>query len=96
MIGREFKNRILALEFWRKMKSAYQVTFKTEHGGAVLRDLADFCHVFKTTEDPQHSRLSALREGRRQVFLRILHHLNLSQEQLSALYRDAINDSGEG
>lgn len=92
MIGREFRSRVASLEFWRKRKAAYQTAFTTQYGGVVLRDLADFCHFYKTTEAPQDERLSALREGRRQVFLRIMHHLNLSQEQLSALYRDVVNE----
>ncbi len=91
MIGREFRTRIAALEFWRRKKAAYQTTFRSDLGGVVLRDLADFCHAFRTTEDPVE-RLSAMREGRRQVFLRILHHLNLDVEQLSQLYRDTINE----
>jgi hypothetical protein len=95
MIGRRFVNEIAALEYWRRRKVAYQLTFKQGGGDAVLADLADFCHAFKTTEAPGNDRLSALREGRRQVWLRILHHLELTPAQLSALYRDIVNDTGD-
>lgn len=87
----EFTSRIAAIEFWRKKGAAYRTTFGAPFAGPVLRDLADFCHAFKTTESPDNERLSALREGRRQVFLRITHFMNLTPEQLSALYRDVIN-----
>lgn len=87
----EFKNRVAAIEYWRGKAAAYRTTFNSQYGPKVLRDLADFCHAFKTTESPENERLSALREGRRQVWLFIMHRLNLTPEQLSALYRDVIN-----
>lgn len=93
MIGQKFKNAIAALEFWRLKKRAYMTTFGGVYGNEVLADLADFCHAFKTTEAPgNNERLSALREGRRQVWLRIQHHLNLTSEQLATLYRSIVND----
>lgn len=96
MIGRAFKATLDALEYWRKRKGAYQTVFKSGYGNVVLADLADFCHAFKTTAPPGgDALLAAQREGRRQVFLRIQHHLNLSPQQLSVLYRDVVNDSGE-
>lgn len=96
MIGQRFKSAIAALEFWRTKKRAYATCFGGMYGNDVLADLADFCHAFKTTEAPGNDRLSALREGRRQVWLRIQHHMNLTPEQLATLYRAIINDaSGE-
>lgn len=92
MIGREFKSKFEAILYWRNRKASYQVVFNAPGAGArVLLDLADFCHAFKTTEAPGDDGLAKIREGRRQVFLRIQHHLNLSPEQLSVLYRDVIN-----
>lgn len=95
MIGRRFQQVLQAIEFWRRKKAAYQVAFTGNGGSEVLADLADFCHFFKTTAAPEDDRLAAMREGRRQVFLRIYHHLKLTPEQLSALYLDVIADNGE-
>lgn len=66
-------------------KRDYSLTFKQPAGQAVLYDLAKFCRADETCfhEDP---RLHAVLEGRREVFLRIQKHLNLTPEQLYALY----------
>lgn len=63
----------------------YQLAFKSPAGQAVLLDLAKFCRADETCfqEDP---RLHAVLEGRREVWLRIQKHLNLTPEQLYALY----------
>lgn len=47
----------------------------------VLKDLAKFCRAHKTTFNPD-SRAHAAIEGRREVWLRIQSHLNLSDDQL--------------
>lgn len=62
-------------------RTAYQLTFQGPHGEAVLDDLAKFCRAQASTfhEDP---RVHALMEGRREVWLRIAQHLNLTEEQL--------------
>jgi len=51
----------------------------------VLEDLAKFCRANESCfhEDP---RVHAALEGRREVWLRIQQHLNLTDEQLFALY----------
>lgn len=51
----------------------------------VLRDLAKFCRADKSCfhKDP---RAHAVLEGRREVWLRIQQHLQLTDEQLWALY----------
>lgn len=51
----------------------------------VLADLARFCRADKSTfhEDP---RLHAVMEGRREVWLRIQHHLKLSPDDLMKIY----------
>jgi hypothetical protein len=52
---------------------------------AVLKDLARFCRASETcfNEDP---RVHAVLEGRREVWLRIANHLNLSPQELLAIY----------
>lgn len=67
--------------FIRRRQSAYQTTFAGPVGELVLTDLAKFCRAYTTTfhEDP---RIAAMLDGRREVFLRIQQHLNLSNDQL--------------
>lgn len=51
----------------------------------VLDDLAGFCRAERTCWAPD-ARLHALLEGRREVYLRIKEHLELTPEQLLSLY----------
>lgn len=74
-----------ALDFLRRRKRAYQFCFGTPAGNEVLIDLAKFCRAIEPCwhDDP---RRHALLEGRREVFLRMTDHLNLTGEQLYQLY----------
>lgn len=63
----------------------YRVVFLAPAGQQVLHDLAKFCRANETTFDPD-PRIHAALEGRREVFLRITQHLNLSAEQMFDLY----------
>lgn len=69
----------------RARKSAYYTTFNTPIGQEVLKDLAKFCRAAESCfhKDP---RMHAVLEGRREVFLRIAQHLNLTTEQLFKVY----------
>lgn len=73
-----------AFDFLRGRKRNYQLAFGSPAGQAVLRDLAGFCRAAETCFD-QDQRIHAVLEGRREVWLRIERHLNLSSEQLFAL-----------
>lgn len=66
-------------------RHAYRTTFKGPLADAVLRDLARFCRAHTTTfhADP---RAHAVAEGRREVWLRIANHLQLTEAQLWELY----------
>lgn len=67
-------------------RQAYQMVFNREQGGdIVLQDLAKFCRAHESTYDPD-PRVHAVLEGRREVWLRICHHLDLNSEQLWQLY----------
>lgn len=58
------------------------------HGRAtddVLKDLAQFCRAHESTFHVEHSMSDRL-DGRREVWLRIANHLNLSEEQLWQIY----------
>lgn len=82
-------------EVWRKTveflggrSRSYQLTFSRTSPAAkiVLADIAKFCRANETCfhADP---RLHAVLEGRREVWLRITQHLNLTPEELYELYR---------
>jgi len=76
-----------AVEFLRQRSLSYRRVFDKDSQDAqrVLADLAKFCRAHESTfhADP---RLHAVMEGRREVWLRISQHLNLSTEELYALY----------
>jgi len=75
---------------WRKLrflagrKRAYQLTFGNAAGQAVLADLAVFCRGTRTCFHAD-ARLHAVAEGRREVLIRIMDHLHLTEAQLYAL-----------
>lgn len=80
----ELVDRIVA--YITRRKAAYQRTFPQNPAQQiVLADLARFCRAHQTTFHPD-PRIHAALEGRREVFLRIVNHLNLSTEQLLAIY----------
>lgn len=72
-------------------KSAYTLTFGDEPGQAVLQDLAKFC---RANESCFHAdqRLHALMEGRREVWLRIQQHLNLTDKELFSLFNPTMRN----
>lgn len=75
------------LNFLHGRKRAYVETFDNPGAGkAVLADLAKFCRAHTSTfhQDP---RIAAQLDGRREVWLRIQQHLQLTDEQLWDLFR---------
>lgn len=62
-------------------QTAYQVTFRSAQGEAVLADLAKFCRATESTFHPD-PRIEGRLDGRREVFLRITENLNLTQDEL--------------
>jgi hypothetical protein len=68
------------LEFLRLRKAAYQAL-----GEMARKDLERFCRGTKSCFDAD-PRVHALLEGRREVWLRVEQHLELTPEQLAALY----------
>lgn len=63
---------------------AYQTTFSTREGKEILADLAKFCRAGKTVFDTD-ARVTALLQGRQEVFLRIQQHLDLPFNDLYQL-----------
>lgn len=87
--GEMIKNPIETLfNFIRRRKYSYLNVFNPESmaGQEVLRDLAKFCRAKESCfhADP---RVHAVLEGRRETYLRIINHLNLTDEQLYELYK---------
>lgn len=66
-------------------RRAYQACFSGEPGKAVLEDLTQFCRGMKSTfsRDPYEM---AFREGRREVWLRIQSHLNITEDDIWSLF----------
>lgn len=65
----------------------YLVTFDKKNlaAQAVLKDLSVFCKANDSSFHPDQ-RVNAIYEGRREVWLRIQKHLNLSTEDLWEIY----------
>lgn len=78
----------------QQRKRAYATTFTGVNGDAVLKDLSRFCRANESCFHPD-PRVHAVMEGRREVWLRILEHLNLNEDQLYHIYthsRKVTND----
>lgn len=67
----------------KNRKIMYSQVFKKDEPATrkILSDLAKFCRANKTTYD-DNERKQHMLEGRREVFLRIINHLNLTHEEL--------------
>lgn len=74
-----------ALAFLKGRQSAYRATFLNPKGEEVLADLALFCRAHKSTAHPD-PHMAARLDGRREVWLRIQAHLQLSDEELWKLF----------
>jgi len=71
-----------AKDFIRGRQTAYMLVFKKDDIAvdAVLKDLAKFCKANKPCFH-EDARIHACFEGRREVFLRIMEHLNLTPDE---------------
>lgn len=78
--------------FIRRRVQAYKSVFsdpaKADDLEFVLRDLAHFCRAYAPTFD-LNPKLQDLKEGRREVFMRIMDYTRLSHEALYIKYTDA-------
>lgn len=81
------KEKIAAtLGFLKDRKKAYMLAFRSPAGQIVLKDLIMFCRGAETPAVPGDRDKTMLLLGRHEVFIRIQQHLNLSDEELFALY----------
>jgi hypothetical protein len=73
--------------YYQRRQIAYAQVFKTPspYVDEVMKDLAKFCRAHESTfhKDPQ---ISAVLEGRREVFLRIQENLKLNLEDIYRLH----------
>lgn len=83
-----------ARKFLSGRQDAYRATFNAPSAYLVLRDLAKFCRAHESTFHPEHSMSDRL-DGRREVWLRIQQHLQLTPEQLWELYGGSRPSSGD-
>lgn len=79
-------NEQAAFDIIRRRRHGYLNTFNKEDRFAreVLADLARFCRAADTTHHPDPT-LAATLNGRREVWLRIQNHLNLTEPELYEL-----------
>jgi hypothetical protein len=75
------------LEFLAYRKQSYQAVFMPgdQPAAVVLADLSKFCRAGMSTFHPD-PRIHALQEGRKEVWLRIAHHLNLTEEEMYYIF----------
>lgn len=72
----------------RYRRSSYQHTFNTPAGRKVLADLRRFCRADIPTADVNNERTTYLLEGRREVWLRLQSHLQLTDDEVYNLIED--------
>lgn len=74
-----------AKDFLFSRRQAYVAVFDNPQGDKVLKDLAKFCRAHESTVH-KDQRMTDILEGRREVWLRIQHHLKLKEDDLWELY----------
>ena len=77
-------------DFLVTRSQAYKQTFSGIYGERVLKDIARFCRANESTFNPD-PRMEGVLQGRREVWLRISKHLNLTDDQLQSYF----NPQGE-
>ena len=71
---------------------AYRATFNNPEGRKVLADLRRFCRASVPTADVNNVQTTYLLEGRREVWCRIMAHLNLTEEDVFKLIEEYPNE----
>lgn len=73
-------------EILANRQRAYMLAFKAFGAELVLADLATFCRANESCVVPGDRDMTFVAEGRREVYLRICHHLDLPIEKLLQRY----------
>ena len=68
-----------------KRSQSYKQTFDTPQGKKVLADLRSFCKMNASSFAGSDTHTTSFNEGRREVFLRIMRFINLTQKELDDL-----------
>lgn len=69
-------------------RRAYRAAFNNPEGRKVLADLRRFCRATLPTADVNNVQATYLLEGRREVWLRIQAHLQLTEDDVFKLIED--------
>lgn len=80
-----------AMSFLGTRRRAYQLAFGSPAGKEVLKDLAVFCRARETCivadqGRPVDRERTLVLEGRREAWLRIQQHLNMTESELYSLF----------
>ena len=75
-----------AVEFLEQRKRDYQLCFGSPAGQRVLMDLSTFCRAAETCVVPGDRDKTYVLEGRRETWLRIQQHINMTPEQLFHIF----------
>lgn len=78
--------------FVRYRQAAYRKTFESPEGRKVLADLRRFCRATQPSADVNNVQTTYLLEGRREVWCRIMAHLQLTDEDVYNLIEDYPNE----
>lgn len=81
-------------EYWERLRlalgarqHAYRTTFNGPLAEVVLKDLVRFCRGNESTFH-ENERVQSKFDGRREVWLRLQHHLKLTPDELWRLYSE--------
>lgn len=75
--------------FFARRQAAYKKTFNNPEGKKVLADLRRFCRATTPTADVNNVQATYLLEGRREVWCRLMAHLQLTDEDVYNLIEDS-------
>lgn len=76
----------------QQRRAAYRNTFNSPEGKKVLADLKRFCRALNSSHTPGDPYTTAFLEGRREVWNRILVHINLPDADIVNLKETYTND----
>lgn len=82
MVMRWLEKQYTDYQHCKRVVEEYSKTFKD--ADRVLEDLRRFCLVYDTTHVPNDSHSTAINEGRRQVYLHLVHMLETSVDDLKS------------
>lgn len=82
------------LAFFARRRVNFRLTYMQPAGRQVLADLETFCCASRTTADTNDPIQMAIREGRRQVWLRIQRAINLTPEEMLAITAEKDHPNG--